>query len=118
VELRVDIIIPLFYQDNTPIEDEVLVEVHDEIITVFDEGLTKDQSNVDGVWKHPQKKVYVKEVNRSVWAVCDDTPQNRQACRKLMAFIQTKTKQHTIFMTWTPTEIVTADETLQEHEFT
>jgi hypothetical protein len=107
-KIKVEVIIPITYgDDNTPLDSQVITEIHDEVIRVFHDGLSKDDSTLEGYWKeNPNDKVYVKDKNKCVWAICNDTPENKKEIESLKLWLESKLRQKTIFMVVTQVKIV------------
>jgi hypothetical protein len=62
-DIKIEFIIPLNYNDKSIIEDEIITQAYDRILSEFI-GLAKDNSTVEGYWMDPKKKVYVNDTNR------------------------------------------------------
>lgn len=96
-EIKIDIIIPLNYNDKIPIEDEKITQAYDAIKDKFT-VLSIDNSTIEGYWMHPHKKVYVNDTNRNVWVICEDTEENRQKCKSLKTQLEALLKQDEILI--------------------
>lgn len=100
-DIKIDFIIPLNYNDKSYIEDEIITQAYDGILSEFT-GLTKENSTLKGYWMHPEKRVYVNDTNRNVWVICEDTPENKQKCQRLRVWLKNLLKQDEILILIVP----------------
>lgn len=54
--IKVEILLPLNYNDGTPISDLTLVKIYDKIQDKFG-AISKDSSLIEGFWQNPRTKV-------------------------------------------------------------
>jgi hypothetical protein len=72
---RYEILLPLLFNDGSPIPDEAFYEAREELLARFD-GLSWVPHAVKGIWKHEGAK-YEDETVRIIVDV-EDLPENRQ----------------------------------------
>lgn len=68
--LKVEILIPKFYNDKRPVEASKHIMTYREIFREF-KGCTKDNSPLVGDWMSDEGKTY-SDRNFSYWVICDD----------------------------------------------
>ncbi|HKI07003.1 MAG TPA: hypothetical protein VKA09_01280 [Nitrososphaeraceae archaeon] len=98
-QIRVDIIIPLFYNNGKPIPDYKLTKTLDELTDRFGGG-SRDDSIIEGRWVETvgRKKVYFRDKNRSIWVVCDDSAENRYFFSEYKKRLEVRYQQRSIFI--------------------
>jgi len=94
--IRYEILLPLFYNDGTPIEKEKFATTDDKLIQRF--GATSgDKVVVRGRWLY-QSTIYHDELVR-VRIDVEDTPENTQAMRETKEILKTRFGQLDIWIT-------------------
>lgn len=98
-QIKVDIIIPLFYNDGRPVPDTKLTKTLDELTERFT-GSSIEDSTIEGRWVETvgKKKVYFKDRNRSLWTICDDSVENRNFLSEYKKKLEIRFKQRSIFI--------------------
>jgi hypothetical protein len=98
-QIKVDIIIPLFYNDGNPIPDSKLTKTLDELAERF-AGSSREGSIIEGRWVETvgKKKVYFKDRNRSLWIICDDSVENRKFFSEYKKKLEARFRQRSIFI--------------------
>jgi hypothetical protein len=97
--IKVDFLIPLFYNDGTEIEDEHFAFIHDELINHFG-GYTQSTTPDEGVWRNQDGRTF-HDIHKSVMVVCDKTQENIAFLRQLKKQLEELLHQESIFMTIT-----------------
>ena len=64
-QIKVEIIVPLYYNDGSSIEDEKFIRIYDKIIERFD-ACSIDNSVTKGGWKHPITKEYYEDESKTL----------------------------------------------------
>jgi hypothetical protein len=67
-QIKVEILIPFFNNDGSPIENEKVSQTYDELVDRFGR-CSSDNSTIDGRWKDPETKVYYNDKNRMMWVI-------------------------------------------------
>src|SRR5262245_9354761 len=78
--IRFEILLPLFYNDGKPVEDQQFVATDDEFVAAFGATST-DTVNVRGHWRY-QSTIYEDRLVR-VRVDVDDNPENLQRMREI-----------------------------------
>ena len=101
--IRFEILLPLFYNDGTPIEKEKFAVTDDELIARFG-AASADTVVVRGHWMY-QSTVYHDELSR-VRTDVEDTAENIQAMREMKETLKARFKQLDIRITWHRIDII------------
>lgn len=104
-QLRVEIIIPLFYNEDESgvrkeIEDEKYTETLDELFTQFG-GYTANREIMDGEWFNSETSQRVPDQTRSVWIVCEETRDNIDFLMHLKETLMERFQQDEILIFYT-----------------
>jgi len=97
LQIKVEILIPLNYNDGSPVEDDKLIQTYDEIVERFT-ACSMDNSTIKGRWMNPESKVYHDDINRSIWIICDNNEDNRMFFRNFKQGLQERFKQDSILI--------------------
>jgi len=98
LQIKVEILLPLYYIDNTRIEDKKYEETHDQIKKQF-EGFTMGDRPLLGYWRDPKTGIrYDNEKNALYWLLCDKTQKNINFIRKLRTALNERFKQKSILI--------------------
>ena len=103
--IKIEIIIPIHYNDKTPIEDENFTLIYDTIKEKFS-AVNAEESNIKSQWLDRTTKKYVSDVNRRLWVICEDTERNRNYFESLKDPIEKILRQKEILMFITPIELI------------
>ncbi|HEX7179383.1 MAG TPA: hypothetical protein VF220_06620 [Nitrososphaeraceae archaeon] len=95
--LRVEILLPLKYNDNTPVEKRKFTETFDDIVIKFG-GITIDDSPIMGGWIDPATKRRYEEEMIVYWVMCEDTEENKSMLGNLKLTLIDRFKQIEIVM--------------------
>ena len=96
-QIRVEIIIPLNYNNGKPIPDRTLTKVYDIIQEKFG-GLSKESSVIYGNWRDPATKKVYNDINRKIWIDCDATMWNIRYLKRLRTRLKRILKQEAIYI--------------------
>ncbi|HJT84894.1 MAG TPA: hypothetical protein VJ697_10465 [Nitrososphaeraceae archaeon] len=95
--IRVDIYLPLFYNNNKRIEKLKFVDTFNELVGMFD-GCSADQYSILGSWKDPHSDALYNDENRIYHIICEDTEENRTILRKYKEKLKERFRQKEIMM--------------------
>ena len=101
--IRFEILLPLFYNDGSPIEREKYLQSDDELVQLFGATST-DTVTVHGRWLY-QSTLYQDRLIRVRFDV-PDNPENWQAVRALKETLKTRFDQVDIWITAHRIEVV------------
>ena len=101
--IRFEILLPLFYNDGRPIEDEKFVETDDELVQVFGATST-DSVIVRGHWVY-QSTRYEDRLLR-IRVDVTDTPENWQHMRDAKESLKRRFDQLDIWITASRIEVI------------
>jgi hypothetical protein len=77
-QIKVEILLPLYYNDNRDVEDKKFEKTHDYIKKQFG-GLTIGDRPLLGYWIDPNIGInYENEKNTLYWVLCEKTKNNIQ----------------------------------------
>jgi hypothetical protein len=98
VQIKVEIILPLYYNDKRDIEDKKFEETHDDIKKQFT-GFTIGDRPLLGYWIDPDTGIsYENEKNTLYWVLCDKTKNNIQFFKKLKERLKQRFEQESILI--------------------
>jgi hypothetical protein len=100
-EIRVEILIPINYNDGTLVEDEKLIQTYDDIVERFS-ACSMNNSETTGRWMDPKTKTYYNDKLRSIWVLCEDSKDNRDYFNRLRTELCERFKQKEILMYYNP----------------
>jgi hypothetical protein len=92
--IRVEILIPLSYNNGAEIEDDIFAIIHDELINRF-RGYTQSIVPTQGIWQNPDGRRF-HDNHRLVWIVCDNTPENIDFFQRFRRRLETLLEQESI----------------------
>ncbi len=97
--IKVEILIPLFYNNGSEIEDERFAFIEDELVSRF-EGYSQFKTPVEGVWQNQTGRLF-RDTHKSLWVICPDTPENIIFFQQFKIQLENLLQQESIFMTVT-----------------
>lgn len=101
--IRFEILLPLFYNDGRPIEQENYLATDDELVNHFG-AISTDTIVVRGQWKY-QSTVYSDQLTR-IRVDVEDIPENWDAMRRIKEDLKKRFDQIDIWITAHRIEIV------------
>ena len=104
-QIRVEIIIPLNYNNGKPIPDRTLTKVYDIIQEKFG-AISKESSVIYGNWQDPKSKIWYSDTNRRIWVDCDYTFSNIRYLKELKKRLKRLLKQYDNYITTTPITVL------------
>jgi hypothetical protein len=96
-QIKVEILLPLYYNDKKRIEEEKYLITYDEIVERF-RGCTIDNTPLIGGWADPDTKEKYEDESIAYWIVCKRTKENVTFLRKLKGTLKKRFKQLDIMM--------------------
>ncbi len=98
-QIKVEILLPLFYNDGTEIKDQLFADTYKNIMTHFKEGLTRTDIPLMGDWIDPDTGThYDNERNTACWLLCRKTRSNIDSLQDLKKTLKNRFKQREILM--------------------
>ena len=95
--IRVDILIPLYYNDGTEIEDEKFATINDILIDRF-KGYTQYNGDIQGSWRSNSGIQYT-DKHKQISVICFDTRVNRIFFEQFKKQLEELLNQESIFIT-------------------
>ncbi len=74
--IRVDIYLPLYYNNKQRIEKSKFIDTFNELVKMFG-GCSADQHSILGSWKDPNSDTLYNDENRIYYIICEDTEENK-----------------------------------------
>ena len=96
-EIKVEILIPIEYNDGSFIEDEKLIQTYDEIVDRFS-ACSLNDDRITGRWRDPKTKVFYNDKLRSIWVICEDNQENRDFFTEFNTKLCERFRQEEILM--------------------
>jgi hypothetical protein len=105
-QIKVEIILPLYYNDRTRIERYKFIKTYDEIIERFN-GCTVNPTPLVGGWKDPESgTVYKNEENVLYYVICEDDSKNKEVLTNLKQILKERFQQNEIMMYITKVDVL------------
>jgi hypothetical protein len=104
-QIKVEILIPLYYNDKRPIEDEKLLSIFDTLVDQFG-ACSIDNSTTQGRWKHPQTKVTYDDIGKIYWVLCEDNEPNREFFKDLQDTLMRSLEQESILIYYSTVSMI------------
>ena len=95
--LKVEIIIPMFYNDGKKIESSKHAQTFRQIVKQF-KGCTEDKSPLLGGWIDQSTGKQYKDKNFSYWVICEDNNTNEDFLNDFKENLKTRYSQQEILM--------------------
>ena len=97
--IKVEILLPLYYNDKRSIEDKKFADTYDDIKNQFEGGVTIADKPLIGYWIEPDTKIhYDDEKNTACWVLCKKTKVNIYFFRKLKQRLEKRFEQKSILI--------------------
>jgi hypothetical protein len=101
-QLKVEILVPIFYNNGTNVEAEKYRILFEELVMQFGAVSSEDNNVINGYWINPQdNKAYI-DKNKVYWIIVPDTEENRQYFVNLQNKLESLFKQESILIYLTP----------------
>ncbi len=94
---KVEILLPLTYNNKKPIEGKKYVDTYKQILNQFN-GCTQDKTSLIGGWKDPKTNKKYKDINICYWVICVDSIDNTHFLEKLKDRLKIRFEQDEIMM--------------------
>lgn len=95
--LKVEILLPKYYNDKTKIEAKKYRITYQEIYRQF-KGYSKSESIIQGYWIDPNTNKRYREENLTFWVMCEDTTENTAFLVNLKETLKVRFNQEDIMM--------------------
>jgi uncharacterized protein YneF (UPF0154 family) len=100
-QLKAEILIPIYYNDGTSIEQEKYKVLFDELVKQFG-AVSENNSTINGYWINPQDNKAYADKNKMYWLIVPDTEENRQYFANLQNKLESLFKQESILIYFAP----------------
>src|ERR671912_116622 len=77
-QLKVEILVPIFYNNGTNVESEKYRIMFEELVKQFGAVSSEDNNIINGYWINPQDNKAYADKNKVYWIIVPDTEENRQ----------------------------------------
>ena len=101
-QLKVEILVPIFYNNGTNVEAEKYRILFEELVKQFGAVSSEDNNVINGYWINPQDNKPYADKNKVYWIIVPDTEENRQYFINLQNKLESLFKQESILIYFTP----------------
>ena len=101
-QLKVEILVPIFYNNGTNVEAEKYRILFEELVKQFGAVSSEDNNVINGYWINPQDNKAYADKNKVYWIIVSDTEENRQYFVNLQNKLESLFKQESILIYFTP----------------
>ncbi len=101
-QLKVEILVPIFYNNGTNVEAEKYRILFEELVKQFGAVSSEDNNVINGYWINPQNNKAYADKNKVYWIIVPDTEENRQYFVNLQNKLESVFKQESILIYFTP----------------
>jgi hypothetical protein len=101
-QLKVEILVPIFYNNGTNVEAEKYRILFEELVKQFGAVSSEDNNVINGYWINPQNNKAYADKNKVYWIIVPDTEENRQYFVNLQNKLESLFKQESILIYFTP----------------
>jgi hypothetical protein len=101
-QLKVEILVPILYNNGTNVEDEKYRILFEELVKQFGAVSSEDNNVISGYWINPQDNKAYADKNKVYWIIVPDTEENRQYFVNLQNKLESLFKQESILIYFTP----------------
>jgi hypothetical protein len=101
-QLKVEILVPIFYNNGTNVEAEKYRILFEELVKQFGAVSSEDNNVINGYWINPQDNKAYADKNKVYWIIVPDTEENRQYFVNLQNKLESVFKQESILIYFTP----------------
>ena len=100
-QLKVEILVPIFYNNGTNVEAEKYRILFEELVKQFGAVSSEDNNVINGYWINPQNNKAYADKNKVYWIIVSDTEENRQYFINLQNKLESLFKQESILIYFT-----------------
>lgn len=101
-QLKVEIMVPIFYNNGTNVEAEKYRILFEELVKQFGAVSSEDNNVINGYWINPQDNKAYADKNKVYWIIVPDTEENKQYFINLQNKLESLFKQESILIYFTP----------------
>ncbi len=101
-QLKVEIMVPIFYNNGTNVEAEKYRILFEELVMQFGAVSSEDNNVINGYWINPQDNKAYADKNKVYWIIVPDTEENKQYFINLQNKLESLFKQESILIYFTP----------------
>ena len=101
-QLKVEILVPIFYNNGTNVEAEKYRIMFEELVKQFGAVSSEDNNIINGYWINPQDNKSYADKNKVYWIIVPDTEENRQYFVNLQDKLESLFNQESILIYFTP----------------
>ncbi|HEX5976846.1 MAG TPA: hypothetical protein VFY68_06195 [Nitrososphaeraceae archaeon] len=101
-QLKVEILVPIFYNNGTNVEAEKYRIMFEELVKQFGAVSSEDNNIINGYWINPQDNKAYADKNKVYWIIVADTEENRLYFANLQNKLESLFKQESILIYFTP----------------
>ena len=101
-QLKVEILVPIFYNNGTNVEAEKYRIMFEELVKQFGAVSSEDNNIINGYWINPQDNKAYADKNKVYWIIVEDTEENRLYFANLQNKLESLFKQESILIYLTP----------------
>lgn len=101
-QLKVEILVPIFYNNGTNVEAEKYRILFEELVMQFGAVSSEDNNVINGYWINPQDNKAYADKNKVYWIIVLDTEENKQYFINLQNKLESLFKQESILIYLTP----------------
>jgi hypothetical protein len=95
--IRVDIYLPLYYNNNQSIEKSKFVDTFNELVEMFG-GCSADEHTILGSWKDPDSDILYNDENTIYHVICEDRKENSNLLSRYKEKLKERFRQKEIMM--------------------
>jgi hypothetical protein len=101
-QLKVEILVPIFYNNGTNVEAEKYGIMFEELVKQFGAVSSEDNNIINGYWINPQDNKAYTDKNKVYWIIVPDTEENRQYFVNFQDKLESLFDQESILIYFTP----------------
>ena len=101
-QLKVEILVPIFYNNGTNVEAEKYRIMFEELVKQFGAVSSEDNNIINGYWINPQDNKPYADKNKVYWIIVPDTEENRQYFVNFQDKLESLFDQESILIYFTP----------------
>ena len=102
LQLKVEILVPIFYNNGTNVEAEKYRIMFEELVKQFGAVSSEDNNIINGYWINPQDNKAYADKNKVYWIIVPDTEENRQYFINFQDKLESLFDQESILIYFTP----------------